>query len=219
MGRLIYVEGIIGAGKSTYAREVGERLNYRVFKEPVDKTHLDRFYADPKKYAFNYQVFILHKRIGIQNLAAAESLYSDRWDGAIVDRSLFGDAAFAELHAEEGNIEPLDLEAYQQAKHNMQLMIWPPTTLVFLDVQPGTAMDRIKVRMAEEAGGRDFELGIDVEYLEKLRKAYKKLIKSAKDGKYPWSHNVDVIHVEWNPATRTSGEWDAVAAGLKEDWS
>lgn len=219
MGRLIYVEGIIGAGKSTYAREVGERLNYRVFREPVDKKHLDRFYSDPGKYAFNYQVFILHKRIGIQNLAAAEALYSDRWDGAMVDRSLFGDAAFAELHAQEGNIEPLDLEAYQAAKHNMQLMIWPPTTLVFLDVQPRTALKRIQDRLAESKGGRDFELGIDLTYLQKLRKAYKKLVMSAKDGKYPWSHSVDVIHVEWNPATRTQEEWDEVAAGLKEDWS
>jgi deoxyadenosine/deoxycytidine kinase len=219
MGRLIYVEGIIGAGKSTYAREVGQRLNYRVFKEPVDKRHLDRFYADPQKYAFAYQVFILHKRIGIQNLAAAESLYSDRWDGAMVDRSLFGDAAFAELHAAEGNIEPLDLEAYHAAKHNMQLMIWPPTTLVFLDVQPRTAFKRVKTRLEESEGKRDFELGIDIEYLQKLRKAYKKLIKAAKNGKYPWSHNVDVVHVEWNPNTRTKEEWDAVAEGLAEDWS
>lgn len=219
MGRLIYVEGIIGAGKSTYSREVGKRLNYRVFKEPVDKRHLDRFYADPHKYAFNYQIFILHKRIGIQSLAAAEALYSDRWDGAIVDRSLFGDAAFAELHAAEGNIESLDLEAYRAAKHNMQLMIWPPTTLVFLDVQPRTALKRIQDRLAEAKGTRDFELGIDIEYLRKLRKAYKKLVNAAKDGKYPWSHAVSVIHSQWDPRTVSSEEWDAVAAGLKEDWS
>lgn len=219
MGRLVYVEGIIGAGKSTYAREVGSRLNYRVFEEPVDKRHLDRFYKDPARYAFAFQIHILHKRIGIQNLAAAEALYSDRWDGAMVDRSLFGDAAFEELHAKEGNIEPLDQEAYQAAKHNMQLMIWPPTTLVFLDVQPRVALKRITSRLEEAGGDRDFELGIDIEYLQKLRKSYKKLIKAAKDGKYPWSHAVDVIHVEWNPATRTEEEWDAVAEGLKEDWS
>jgi len=219
MGRLVYVEGIIGAGKSKYTKEVGSRLNYRVFREPVDKRHLDRFYADPAKYAFAYQIHILHQRIGIQNLAAAEALYSDRWDGAMVDRSLFGDAAFAELHAKEGNIEPLDMEAYQAAKHNMQLMIFPPTTLVFLDVQPRTALKRIRQRLEEAHGDRDFELGIDIEYLQKLRKAYKKLIKSARDGNYPWSHSTEVVHVEWNPATREDEEWDAVAEGLKEDWS
>lgn len=219
MGRLVYVEGIIGAGKSTYAREVGTRLNYRIFEEPVDKRHLDRFYSNPASYAFAFQIYILHKRIGIQNLAAAEALYSDRWDGAIVDRSLFGDAAFAELHAKAGNIEPLDQEAYQAAKLNMQLMIWPPTTLVFLDVLPRVALRRITERLQSSNGNRNFESGVDLEYLTKLRRAYKKLISAAKDGKYPWSHAVNVVHVEWNPATRTSEEWDAVAEGLKEDWS
>jgi len=219
MGRLIYVEGIVSAGKSTYAKEVGKRLNYRVFEEPVDKKHLDRFYKDPARYAFAFQIYILHKRIGIQNLAAAEALYSDRWDGAIVDRSLFGDSAFAELHAEEGNIAPLDMEAYRAAKHNMQLMIWPPTTLVFLDVQPCVALSRLKERLEKSKGDRDFELGVTLEYLQKLRHAYKRLIVAAKDGTYPWSHAVSVVHTQWDPKTVTAEEWDAVAEGLREDWS
>ena len=93
-GRLVYVESIVGGGKTTFCGEIGPRLNYRVFKEPVDKGHLDRFYADPRRWAWNLQVHFLHRRIGIQMLAACEALYSDTYAGALVDRSVFGDAAF-----------------------------------------------------------------------------------------------------------------------------
>lgn len=32
---LIWVEGVIGAGKTTFAREVAKRLNLRLIEEPV----------------------------------------------------------------------------------------------------------------------------------------------------------------------------------------
>lgn len=219
MGRLIFVEGIIGAGKSTFSREVGNRLNYRVFKEPVDDDRLKRFYSNPKKYAFHYQIHILHKRIGIQQLAAAEALYSTDYAGAIVDRSLFGDAAFKDLHGKYGNIEELDLGTYDLAKTNMQLMIWPPTDLVFLDVSPSTAFNRIKQRMEESPNRQEFETGITLDYLEALSSEYQKLISSARDGKYPWSHAVNVQYVDWNPCTLSTEEWDSVAENFhKRQW-
>lgn len=214
MGRLIYVEGGVGSGKSTYCIEVGRRLNYRVFQEPVDQEQLTRFYTEPSKYAYHLQNFLLHKRIGIQMLAACEALYSDQYDGAMVDRSLFGDAVFAKMHYEAGNISRLDWEAYQMSLTNMKFMIWPPTTLVYLDVQPEVALARIQGRMKEE--DRNFEGGITLDYLKSLKRHYEEFIQDAKDGKFPWSHAMDVRYSDWNPATLSSTEWDAVAAALKE---
>lgn len=217
MGRLVYVEGIIGAGKSKFCREVAKRLNYRTLKEPVDKPHLDRFYTNPKAFAWNLQVHMLHTRIGLQLLAACEALYSPDFDGAMLDRSVFGDAAFEEMHFDEGNISELDHDSYKNALLNMKLMLFPPTTLVFLDVRPETALARIKERAMHE--DRPYESGITLEYLQRLSEKYKKLIRTARDGRWPWGHSVDVQHMSWDPACRTSEEWDAVAAGLKEDWS
>lgn len=216
MGRLVYVEGIVGTGKTTYVQKVGSRLNYRVFKEPVDKPHLDRFYADPKGCAYNLQIHLLHKRIGIQMLAACEALYSDTYAGALVDRSVFGDAAFEAMHFEDGNINKLDHETYLVAVKAMKLMLFPPTTLVFLDARPETCLERIRERAKTE--DRPYESGITLDYLQRLSMHYRQLVRTAKDGRWPWGHAIDVELVQWDPATRTEAEWDAVANSLAENW-
>lgn len=208
---LVYVEGIIGAGKSTYAEEVGSRLNYRVMREPVaDNPYLDLFYQDPKKYAYAMQIYLLHRRVGIQRLAADEALYSDRWAGAVIDRSVFGDRVFAEEHYRAGNISDLDMHAYDTAYEAMRLMIFPPTVLVYLDVTPETAYKRIHER------DRKAESTITIEYLQALNRGYRKLMKRARDGNYPWSHCLRLLEVTWDPATRTKDEWDAVARNLEQ---
>ena len=210
MGALVYVEGIIGAGKSVYAHEVGKRLEYRVLKEPVeDNPYLAPFYKDQAEFAYKFQIYMLHRRIGLQQLAAAEALWSSEFKGAILDRSLFGDRCFAEMHHDCGNISDLDMHAYNTAIRTMKLMIFPPTTLVFLDVDPRTALERINKR------NRDVESGIPLDYLKKLRAKYHKLVNNAKSGNYPWSHAVQVLHVPWDASTTVDREWDAVASSLE----
>jgi len=216
-GRLVYVEGGIGSGKTTYVREVGPRLNYRVIKEPVDKAHLDRFYSNPKGYAYQLQLHLLHRRIGLQMLAACEALYSDTYDGAMVDRSVFGDATFEAMHYEDGNITELDHQTYRAALKNMKLMLFPPTTLIYIDAQPETCLRRIRERAEKE--DRPYESGITLEYLRRLQGHYKQLLRSAKEGQWPWGHCVDIVHVQGDLERRTPAEWDAVAQGLKEQWT
>lgn len=210
MGQLIYVEGPIGVGKSTYCKEIASRLNYRVIEEPVKSNpYLELFYQDPKKYAYEMQIYLLHRRIGLQQLAAAEALFSPDFDGAMLDRSLFGDRCFAEMHHEEGNISDIQMHAYLTAIKNMQLMIFPPTILVFLDSEPEICLKRIEHR------SRGCETGIKIDYLERLIQRYHRLIQDAKDGRYPWSHAVRVIHKSWNHDTMTKEQWDAEASSLK----
>lgn len=210
MGTLIYVEGIIGVGKSTYCKEIAQRLNYRVIEEPVKTNpYLELFYQNPKEYAYEMQIYLLHRRIGLQQLAAAEALYSPHYAGAMLDRSLFGDRVFEELHHEDGNISDLQHHAYLTAIRNMQLMIYPPTILVFLDAEPQICLDRIKAR------SRGCEVGISLDYLERLTQRYHRLIQDAKDGRYPWSHAVRVLHKSWNHDTMTQAQWDAESASLK----
>jgi deoxyadenosine/deoxycytidine kinase len=214
LGRLIYVESIIGGGKTTFVNEIGERLNYRIFREPVESNpYLPLFYKDMKAYAYTMQIYLLFRRIKIQQSAAAECLVPDQgYNGAMIDRSLGGDAVFEEMLHDGGYISDIDHEAYLTALECLKLLIYPPTTLVFLDVRPEIAFKRIKER------GRKAEGDMTLEYLVSLAKYYKKFIKNAKDGKYPWSHAVQVRHMDWNPATVTAEEWDAVAANLLEEW-
>jgi len=55
--------GLIGAGKTTLATELGKVLDLPVYFEPViENEYLADFYKDPKKYSFNLQVSSLYKR-------------------------------------------------------------------------------------------------------------------------------------------------------------
>ena len=61
--KLVIVEGNISAGKSCLARDLGQLMGYRVFLEPTNTNpYLEKFYADPIKYALPMQLWLLKKR-------------------------------------------------------------------------------------------------------------------------------------------------------------
>lgn len=208
---LLWVEGTIGSGKSTFSREIAKRLGLRLIEEPVgdgegqENPYLAKFYQDPKKYAFGMQMFLLHKRYAMQQLASFEATGVGGFNGAILDRSLSGDRVFAKIHRDDGNIDPLDFETYEMAYEIMARTLLPPTLLIFLDVQPETAYERMRKR------DRKAESGVPLDYLVKLRDGYQGLLQEAKRGLLPWSHAVDVCRIPWDPDTVTPKDWDAVA--------
>ena len=210
MGTLYYVEGGIGVGKSTYVREISKRLNLRPIEEPVNSNpFLKPFYKDPKRHGSDMQMYLLHRRIGLQMLGACEALYSPDFSGAMLDRTIFGDRVFLEVLYADGLITDLQYHMYLTAVRSMQLMIYPPTVLIFLDAEPSIALKRIKER------ARGCEVTITIDYLEKLARGYHRLVQDAKNGRYPWSHAVKVLHKSWNHDTMTSEQWDAEASSLR----
>jgi deoxyadenosine/deoxycytidine kinase len=59
----IGISGLIGAGKTTLAEALAEKLGLPVHYEPViDNIYLQDFYQDMAKYSFPLQVFLLNKR-------------------------------------------------------------------------------------------------------------------------------------------------------------
>lgn len=53
----ISISGLIGAGKTTLATKLGEKMNLPCFYEPViDNTYLADFYKDPARFSFPLQV-------------------------------------------------------------------------------------------------------------------------------------------------------------------
>jgi deoxyadenosine/deoxycytidine kinase len=208
---LIWVEGIIGAGKSTFAREVGKRLNLEMIEEPVETNpYLEKFYENPKQWATMMQIFLLHKRYAMQQTAAWLATGVTGASGAILDRSLSGDRVFAKMHRDSGNIHQIDWETYEMAYNYMARSLLPPTLLIFLDVQPVTAFNRMKKR------NRGAEAGVPLEYLTKLRQGYQELLREAKAGLMPWAHAVQVATIVWDPDTTTTEAWDAVAQTVSD---
>ena len=59
----IGIAGMIGAGKSTLARLLGEHLGIDVYYEPVeDNEYLADFYRDTARYSFATQIYLLNRR-------------------------------------------------------------------------------------------------------------------------------------------------------------
>jgi deoxyadenosine/deoxycytidine kinase len=210
MKPLLWVEGIIGCGKTTFTKEVGNRLNLRVLQEPVDSNpYLAKFYKDKAKYAFAMQIFLLHKRFAMQQLASMEATGVGGFDGAILDRSLAGDRVFAKMLCSSGDISQLDWENYENCYDIMCRTLLPPTRLIFLDVQPETAYERMQAR------NRDAEAGVPLDYLRALRDGYLQLIEEAERGLTPWSHAVKVLRLVWDPINDMPN-WDRVADSIRD---
>jgi deoxyadenosine/deoxycytidine kinase len=208
---LIWLESIIGGGKTTFARKVGPLLDLRVLEEPVDSNpYLELFYKDPKTHAFAMQIFLLHRRYAMQQLASYECTAASSYKGAILDRSLSGDRVFAKMHRDSGNISQLDFNTYEECYSVMCRSLLPPTLLVYIDVQPETAYERMKKR------NRGAEAGVPLDYLVKLREGYCGLISEAERGLLPWAHAVRVVRIPWDPDTLAPEQWASTAQTIKD---
>jgi len=207
---LVFVEGNIGSGKSTAAHELAKRLNLRLLAEPVDEELLQLFYDDKQRWSFPFQIEMLHRRWSMQVSAAAETTVEGGYDGAMLDRCLWGDLVFAEALFKAGIIHPKEWAIYLRALRNMALVLFPPTILLYLSARPETCLERIQQR------NRPQEQSITLEYLQIIHEGYLRRLEEAKTGRYPWSHAMQYMIVPWDPSTVDDRSWDRTAEMLRE---
>jgi deoxyadenosine/deoxycytidine kinase len=207
---IVWVEGLISAGKTTFAKEMSTRLDMMFLPEPVEANpYLDIFYKDPGRWAWPMQIHLLHHRFGIKKaadyLAATGSV-----GGVIIDRCIAGDRVFCKLHHDAGNIHELEWHTYNYAYQMMARDIQPPTVMLYLDVQPETAFERCEKRARACEKSK-----VTLEYLKQLREGYEDLIAEMQAGLSPWAHGIEVDRFIWDGNTLSEEEWDRVAASLK----
>lgn len=162
----IGISGIIGAGKTTLAKELGKIMDLPVYYEPIiENEYLNDFYSDKKRYSFSFQIYLLNVRFRQHQQIL--------WNGAggIQDRTLYEDSIFAKVLYEEGMMEEREYITYLNLFKNMSNFMKKNTLIVHLDVSPEEALNRIKMR------NRGCETGISVEYLTKLYAAYEEFLK------------------------------------------
>lgn len=192
MAKLIWIEGLIGAGKTTLTRALAEALTLRPLFEPVEANFLlADFYRDPDRYAFAMQMHLLMVRFNLQQLAAAEVLSPTPYRGVVLDRGLPGDRVFARVQLRQGHFDETMWRVYEHAFNSLMCALRPPSLLLFLDADPTVAHARLQAR------GRDFERDISLEYLRILQAEYHALLDELTHGRHAWGGGVQVLTLPW----------------------
>lgn len=157
--KYISIEGVIGAGKTSLARKISEKLNANLILEEFDTNpFLEKFYADRRRFAFQTQMFFLVNRYKqLQNLGQ-EDLFSQY---IISDYIFDKDKIFAYL-----NLEGDELNLYESVYPLLEREIRKPDLVVFLQADKDTLMNHIKRR------ARKFERNITKNYIVELSEAY-----------------------------------------------
>ena len=166
---LLVVGGMIGLGKSSVAKILGEHFNSEVFYESVDDNPLlPLFYSESeeeiqrKRYPFLLQLYFLNTRFK----SIKEALVNDN---NVLDRSIYEDWYFAKKNMELGRISDLEMNIYENLLGNMmeELEALPkkaPDIMIYLKGSFETVINRINLR------GREFEIDDIARKTEELLK-------------------------------------------------
>lgn len=157
--KYIAVEGVIGAGKTSLAKKIKERLNAQLILEQFENNpFLENFYADRKRYAFQTQMFFLINRFKQQQELNQENLFTEY----IVSDYLFEkDRIFAYL-----NLSGEELKLYEALFPLLARSLRKPDLVVYLQSSVDRLMYNIKKR------GRRIERNLTKSYIEELSEAY-----------------------------------------------
>lgn len=157
--RYIVIEGVIGAGKTSLARMLSERLAAQLVLEEVEENpFLKDFYRDRDRFAFQTQMHFLFSRYQQQRGLRQTELFSDRM---VSDYLFQKDRIFASL-----NLVDKELALYERLVGWLELDVVKPDVVVYLQASTETLLSRIEKR------NRAFEKDMDRDYIERLNDAY-----------------------------------------------
>lgn len=185
---LISLEGNIGAGKSTLLDSLKDSKNIVCLKEPVDiwstikdangETILSKYYKDPTKYAFAFQIMALTTRLNEMRRVIKEN---PDCKIILLERSLETDRhVFAKMLYDEGNLDDVSYQIYKKLFDTNPLEI-PLNSVIYLDVSSEVCSERIKKR------SRVGEEGIPLEYLQRCEKYHRNWLFDESRGKLPYN--------------------------------
>lgn len=196
---LITIGAMIGAGKSSLAKVLGEHFGTEVFYESVDDNPiLPLFYTatneeiQAKRYPFLLQLHFLNTRF----TSIKEALVQDN---NVLDRSIYEDLYFAKVNKDLGRISELEFQLYEGLLNNMLEEIdglpkKAPDLMVYLSGSFETILSRIQKR------GREYELDEGLlDYYRKLWSGYDKWISEHYDASEVLFIDIDKYDYVNNP--------------------
>jgi deoxyadenosine/deoxycytidine kinase len=157
--RYIAIEGPIGVGKSSLGKILAQKYASRLVKEEVEgNPFLERFYENPRKFAFQTQLFFLLSRYRQQRELAQGDLFEA---GLVCDYTLAKDKIFALI-----NLEDDEISLYESIYKLLVSTLPKPDLVIYLQARPEVLLSRVRKR------GIAYERNISLDYLRTLSDAY-----------------------------------------------
>ena len=163
---IITIGGNIGCGKSTLLSLLSSE--YKTYKEPIDKwgSWLDLFYTNPERYAFSFQMKILHDFMYLPPSTTTDSTV------VVTERSPLDSLyVFCKSLKDSKTITHME---YNLFKEYVDTIGWKPDTFVYLRTTPEVCIQRMRER------SRECETGVDFEYIRKIHDAYERFVDMLK---------------------------------------
>ena len=182
-GKYIVVEGTIGVGKTSLARELSREINGKlVLEKSEENPFMEKFYTNAEEYAFQTQIFFLLSRYSQQQKILQRELFKR----AVVCDYLFAkDRIFAYLNLNED-----ELGLYNRLEPLLAKRIPAPDLVIYLQASTSVLIHRIKNR------GKQYEMEIPETYIEELNKAYNHFFFLYKDSPLLFvdTDQIDFVH-------------------------
>ncbi len=161
----ISIEGNIGAGKTTLANLLAERLNARlILEEFADNPFLAKFYDNPAQYAFSVELFFMAERYKQQKDLVSQQ---DMFRTLTISDYLFTKCLlFAKV-----NLPDDEFRLYQRLFDTMHHQMIQPELLIYLHAPVSKLQENIKKR------NRPYEQNIQNDYLYNIQQTYTHYIK------------------------------------------
>ncbi|MCB1615214.1 MAG: deoxynucleoside kinase [Pseudomonadales bacterium] len=160
--RFIAVEGNIGVGKTTLAKQLAATFNYETLLESAEENpFLERFYFDRKGTALPTQLYFLFQRSRqFSQLRQADMFQPVRVSDFLINK----DPLFASV-----TLDRDELDLYNKVYDQIVIDAPTPDLVIYLQAPVDILMQRIRKR------GISAEQAIDSEYLHQLNEAYTQL--------------------------------------------